>query len=196
MMKRKFACRCLAVAGALLFFHSAQFSAVHAAPALIACMTAHKDEMKALNTQIAELEKTKVSPGGPNTKQGECTHRLHTLRGSAPMVAVDKNTVEHREKIACLAVKKTLLEQRCVCEGKGLQFSSDPAAIDNTLAAQKRFADAQKAARKAAGSLRSPPEVRKIAEDVSKVRGCYSAQVIDIINKSTAAVEKLGKAGK
>lgn len=170
--------------------------AAHSAPALIACMTAHKDEMKALNTQIAELEKMKVAPGGPNTKQGECTHRLHTIHGSAPLLAVDKNTVEHREKIACLAVKKTLLEQQCACEAKGLQFSSDPAVIDKTLAAQKRFADAQKAARKSAGSLRSAPEVREIAKDVSKVRGCYSAQVIAVIDKSTAAVEKIAKAPK
>jgi hypothetical protein len=190
-MKRQAALRCLAVAGALLFSHSA-----YPAPALIACMTAHKDEMKALNTQIAELERTKIVPGGPNTKQGDCTHRLHLIRGSAPMVAVDKNTVEHREKIACLAVKKTLLEQRCVCQAKGLQFSGEPAMIDNTLAAQKRFADAQKAARKASGSLRSPPEVREIAKEAGKVRGCYSAQVIDILNKSTAAVEKIGRAAR
>lgn len=188
-MKRQVALRCLAAAGALLFSHSA-----YPAPALIACMTGHKDEMKALNTQIAELERTKIVPGGPSTKQGDCTHRLHLIRGSAPMVAVDKNTVEHREKIACLAVKKTLLEQRCVCEAKGLQFSGDPAVIDNTLAAQKRFADAQKAARK--GSLRGSPEVREIAKEAGKVRGCYSAQVINILNKSTAAVEKIGRAAR
>ena len=65
--------------------------------------------------------------------------------------------------------------------------------IDNTLAAQKRFADAQKAARKASGSLRSSPEVREIAKEADKVRGCYSAQVIDILNKSSAAVEKIGR---
>jgi len=53
------------------------------APALIACMTAHKEEMKALNMQIAELEKTKVAAGGPNTKMGECANRLQTLRGRA-----------------------------------------------------------------------------------------------------------------
>ena len=87
-------------------------------------MTAHKDEMKALNTQIAELEKTKVAAGGPNTKHGRvrdtgCS-RSGAVRRWSP---VDKNTVDHREKISCLAVKKTLLEQQCVCEAKGLQFS-------------------------------------------------------------------------
>jgi hypothetical protein len=179
----------LAVLGIMLFSHAA-----HSAPALIACMTAHKDEMKALNTQIAELEKTKVAPGGLNTRQGECALRLQTIRGSAPALAVDKNTVDHREKISCLTVKKTLLEQQCVCEAKGFQFSSEPAVIDNTLAAQKRFAEAQKAARK--GSLRSSPEVREIAKEAGKVRGCYSAQVIDILNKSTAAVEKIGRAAR
>jgi hypothetical protein len=177
----------LAVLGALLFSQAA-----HAAPALIACMTAHKEEMKALNTQIAELEKTKVAPGGPNTKQGPCALRLQTIRGSAPALAVDKNTVDHREKISCLTVKKTLLEQKCVCEAKGFQFSSDSAVIDNTLAAQKRLADAQKAARK--GSLRNSQEVRDTVKETSKVRGCYSAQVIDILNKSSAAVEKIAQA--
>jgi hypothetical protein len=171
----------------LLFAHAAD-----AAPRLIACMTAHKEEMKALNTQLAELEKMKVAPGGPNTKLGECAHRLQTIRGSAQLIALDKSTAEHREKISCLTVKKTLLEQQCVCEAKGLEFSSDPAVIDNTLAAQKRFADAQKAARK--GALRSSPEVREIAKEASRVRGCYSAQVIGILNKSTAAVEKIGRA--
>jgi hypothetical protein len=159
-------------------------------------MTAHKDEMKALNTRIAELEKTKVTPGGPNTKQGECAHRLQTIRGSAPLIAVDKNTVEHREKIACLTVKKTLLEQQCVCESKGFQFSTDPAVIDATLAAQKRFAEAQKSARKGSGSLRNSPEVRKIVEDTNKTRGCYSAEVIGIINKATVAVEKIGRTAR
>jgi hypothetical protein len=163
----------------------------HAA-GLIACMTAHKAEMQALNTQIAELEQKKVAPGGPNTKTGDCTHRLQSLRGSAPLFATDKNTVEHREKIACLAVKKTLLEQQCVCESKGFEFSAEPAVIDATLAAQKRFADAQKVARK--GSLRSSPEVRAIADEANKVRGCYSNQVIGIINKATAAVEKIARA--
>ena len=158
------------------------------APALIACMTAHKEEMKALNMQIAELEKTKVAAGGPNTKMGECANRLQTLRGSALPFASDKNTVDHREKISCLTVKKTLLEQKCVCEAKGFQFSSDSAVIDNTLAAQKRLADAQKAARR--GSLRNSQEVRDTVKETSKVRGCYSAQVIDILNKSSAAVEK------
>lgn len=179
---------------ALCFALLPSASASAQASKLIACMTAHKDEMKALNTQIAELEKTKVTPGGPNTKQGECAHRLQTIRGSAPLIAVDKNTVEHREKIACLNVKKTLLEQQCVCESKGLQFSADPAVIDATLAAHRRFADAQKAARKGSGSLRSSPEVRKIAEETNKVRGCYSAQVIEIVNKASAAVEKIGRA--
>jgi hypothetical protein len=179
----------LALASVLLISHPAI-----AAPALIACMTSHKEEMKALNTQIAALEKTKIAPGGPNTKQGPCALRLQTIRGSAPALAIDKNTVDHREKISCLTVKKTLLEQQCVCEAKGFQFSSDPRVIDNTLAAQQRFADAQKAARKASGSLRSSPEVRDIAKEVSKLRGCYSAQVIDIINKSTAAVEKIAQA--
>lgn len=176
----------IALSGALLLPSSA-----HAA-GLIACMTAHKDEMKALNTQIAELEQMKVKPGGPKTKPGECTDRLHAIRGSAPLPATDKNTVDHREKIACLAVKKTLLEQRCACESKGLEFSADPAVIEATLAAHARFADAQKASRK--GSLRPPPEVRKIAEETQKVRGCYSKQVIEIINKATAAVEKIARA--
>jgi hypothetical protein len=178
----------IAVLSALLFSHTA-----HAA-SLMACMAAHKEEMKALNTQIAGLEKTKVAPGGPKTKLSDCAHRLEAIRGSALIVTADKNSADHREKISCLSVKKTLLEQKCVCEAKGYQFSSDPAVIDNTLAAQKRFADAQKAARKASGSLRSSPEVRDIAKEVSKLRGCYSAQVIDIINKSTAAVEKIAQA--
>jgi len=176
----------LVLSGALLLSGPA-----HAA-GLIACMTAHKAEMQALNTQIAELEQTKVAPGGPNTKFGECTHRLQSIRGSAPLFATDKNTVEHREKIACLAVKKTLLEQQCVCESKGFEFSGDPAVIEATLSAQRRFADVQKAARK--GSLRSSPEVRKIADETDKVRGCYSNQVIGIINKATAAVEKIARA--
>jgi hypothetical protein len=164
-----------------------------AAPRLIACMSAHQDEMKALNTQIAELQKIRVTPGGPNTKLGECAHRLETIRGNALPRTADKNSVEHREKISCLTVKKTLLEQQCICEAKGLQFSGDPAVIDSTLAAQKRFADAQKAARR--GALRNSPEVRKIVDETSKARGCYSAQVIEIYNKSTAAVEKLGRVG-
>jgi hypothetical protein len=176
----------LVLSGALLLSGPA-----HAA-GLIACMTAHKTEMQALNTQIAELEQIKVKPGGPNAKSGECTHRLQSIRGSAPLFATDKNTVEHREKIACLAVKKTLLEQQCVCESKGFEFSGEPAVIDATLAAHKRFADAQKAARK--GSLRNSPEVRKIADETNKVRGCYSKQVIEIINKATAAVEKTARA--
>jgi hypothetical protein len=188
-ISRKVISQILALGSVLLISHPAT-----AAPALIACMTAHKEEMKALNTQIAELEKTKVAPGGPNTKQGPCALRLQTIRGSSPALAVDKNTVDHREKISCLTVKKTLLEQQCVCEAKGFQFSNDPKVIDNTLAAQQRFADAQKAARKASGSLRSPPEVREIAKEAGKVRGCYSAQVIDILNKSTAAVEKISQA--
>ena len=188
-ISRKVTSQILALASVLLISHPAI-----AAPALIACMTSHKEEMKALNTQIAALEKTKVAPGGPNAKQGPCALRLQTIRGSAPALAIDKNTVDHREKISCLTVKKTLLEQQCVCEAKGFQFSSDPRVIDNTLAAQQRFADAQKAARKASGSLRSSPEVRDIAKEVSKLRGCYSAQVIDIINKSTAAVEKIAQA--
>jgi hypothetical protein len=169
--------------------------AAHSAPALIACMTAHKDEMKALNTQIAELEQMKVTPGGATTKHGECTHRLQTISGAQLLPATDKNTADHREKITCLRVKKTLLEQQCSCEAKGLAFSSDPAVIDNTLAAQKKFADAQKSARPK-GSLRSTPEVREIAKNVDRVRGCYSAQVIEIINKATAAVEKIGKAAR
>jgi hypothetical protein len=188
-IRRKVISQILALGSVLLISHPAT-----AAPALIACMTAHKQEMKALNTQIAELEKTKVAPGGPNTKQGPCALRLQTIRGSSPALAIDKNTVDHREKISCLTVKKTLLEQQCVCEAKGFQFSSDPKVIDNTLAAQQRFADAQKAARKASGSLRSSPEVREIAKEAGKVRGCYSAQVIDILNKSTAAVEKISQA--
>jgi hypothetical protein len=179
----------LAIFGVLLLTGGAR-----AAPGLIACMTAHKAEMKALNAQIAALEKTKVQPGGGHAKHGECEQRLQTIRGSTLLHATDKNTADHREKIACLAIKKTLLEQRCVCEAKGLQFSSDPAVIDKTLAAQKRFADAQKAARK--GSLRPPPEVRKIANDMSKLRGCYSAQVIDTLNKGTAAVEKIAHAAR
>jgi hypothetical protein len=186
-MNRKVISHVLAVAGVLLMSHPA-----YPAPALIACMTAHKEEMKALNMQIAELEKTKVAAGGPNTKMGECANRLQTLRGSALPFASDKNTVDHREKISCLTVKKTLLEQKCVCEAKGFQFSSDSAVIDNTLAAQKRLADAQKAARK--GSLRNSQEVRDIVKETSKVRGCYSAQVIDILNKSSAAVEKIAQA--
>ena len=56
------------------------------APALIACMTAHKEEMKALNMQIAELEKTKVAAGGPNTKMGECANRLQTHPGQRASV--------------------------------------------------------------------------------------------------------------
>ena len=119
---------------------------------------------------------------------------METIRGGAIIATADKNSADQREKISCLIVKKTLLEQQCVCEGKGLEFSSDHAVIDNTLAAQKRFADAQKAARK--GSLRSSPEVREIAKEADKVRGCYSAQVIDILNKSTAAVEKIARAAK
>jgi hypothetical protein len=178
----------LFVLAALLFS-----SAAHAA-GLMACMTAHKEEMKALNTQIAELEKVKVTPGGPKTKLGDCAHRLETIRGGAIIATADKNSADQREKISCLIVKKTLLEQQCVCEGKGLQFSSDPTVIDNTLAAQKRFADAQKVARKGSGSLRSSPEVREIAKEADKVRGCYSAQVIDILNKSAAAVEKIPQA--
>jgi hypothetical protein len=179
----------LAVLGVLLLAGGAQ-----AAPRLIACMTAHKEEMKALNAEIAALEKTKVKPGGPKAKHGECEQRLQTIRGSTLLHATDKNTADHREKIACLAIKKTLLEQQCICEAKGLQFSSDPAVIDKTLAAQQRFADAQKAARK--GSLRGPPEVRKIADDMSKLRGCYSGQVIEMLNKGTAAVEKIARAAR
>lgn len=186
----RFAVPVIAVAASLLLA-----GAAHAAPALIACMTAHKDEMKALNTQIAALEQTKVTPGGPVTKHGSCAHRLQTIRGAQLLPAADKNTADHREKISCLVVKKTLLEQQCNCEAKGLAFSSDPATIDNTLAAHKRFADAQKAARPK-GALRSTPEVRAIAKDVDRVRGCYSAQVIEIINKATAAVEKIGKAAR
>ena len=130
-------------------------------------MTAHKEEMKALTSQIAELEKTKVAPGGPNTKHGRVRDTgCRRIRGSALPLASDKNTVDHREKISCLTVKKTLLEQKCVCEAKGFQFSSDPAVIDNTLAAQKRLADAQKAARK--GSLRNSQEVRDIVKETSR----------------------------
>ena len=44
-------------------------------------------------------------------------------------------------------------------------------------------------------SLRNSPEVRKIVDETSKARGCYSAQVIEIYNKSTAAVDKFGRAG-
>ena len=180
----------LAFAAALLFT-----GAAHAAPALIVCLTAHRDEMKALNTQIAELEQIKVTPGGAITKHGGCAHRLQTIRGAQLLPGTDKNTADHREKISCLVVKKTLIEQQCTCEAKGLAFSSDPAVIDNTLAAQKKFADAQKAARPK-GNLRSTPEVREIAKDVDRVRGCYSTQVIDIINRATAAVEKIGKAAR
>ena len=60
--------------------------------------------------------------------------------------------------------------------------------IDKTLAAQKRFTEAQKAARK--GSAKDSPEVAEIAKDVDKVRGCYSAQVIELLNKSSAARRK------
>ena len=151
--------------------------------------------MKALNTQIAALEQVKVTPGGTVTKHGECAHRLQTIRGAQLLPGTDKNTADHREKISCLVVKKTLLEQQCTCEAKGLAFSSNPAMIDNTLAAQKKFADAQKAAHPK-GSLRNTPEVREIAKDVDRVRGCYSAQVIEIINKATAAVEKIAKAAR
>ena len=68
----------LVVLGGLLL---PQFA--HAAPALIACMTAHKNEMKELNTQIAELQQMKVAPGGPKVKQGDCVHRLKAIHGSA-----------------------------------------------------------------------------------------------------------------
>ncbi len=190
MTAAKLAVPILAFAGALLFA-----GAAHAAPALIACLTAHRDEMKALNTQIAGLEQTKVTPGGVTTKHGECAHRLQTIRGAQLLPATDKNTADHREKISCLVVKKTLIEQQCNCEAKGLAFSGNPAAIDNTLAAEKKFADAEKAARPK-GNLRNTPEVREIAKDVDRVRGCYSPQVIEIINRATAAVEKIGKAAR
>ena len=68
-----------------------------AAPRLIACMSAHQDEMKALNTQIAELQKIRVTPGGPNTKLGDCAHRLETIRGNALPRTADKNSVEQWE---------------------------------------------------------------------------------------------------
>ena len=87
-------------------------------------MTAHKEEMKALNMQIAELEKTKVAAGGPNTKMGECAtacRRSGAARFWSPATRTQSTT---GEKFACLTVKKTLLEQRCVCEAKGLQFSA------------------------------------------------------------------------
>src|SRR4029077_10007751 len=102
----------LFVMGALLFS-----SAAHAA-GLMACMTAHKEEMNQLNIQIAELEKVQVTPGGPKTKLGECAQRLETIRGGAIIGTADKNSADQREKISCLIVKKTLLEQQCVCEGK------------------------------------------------------------------------------
>ena len=183
--KRALAGPILVVLGALLFPQSAH------AVSLLACMTAHKDEMKALNTQIAELQRVKVAPGGPKTKLGECAHRLEAIRGSAQLIATDKNTVDHREKISCLSVKKTLLEQQCACEAKGLQFSSDPAVVDNSIAATKRFSDAQKSARKAA--TKNSPDVRKIVDEASKVRGCYSAQAIELLNKSSAALEKIAR---
>ena len=172
------------VLGALLLPHAAQ------AAGLIACMTSHKEEMKALNAQIAELQKVKVTPGGPKTKLGECAHRLEAIKGGALIVTADKNSADHREKISCLSVQKTLLEQKCACEAKGLQFSSDAAVVDNSIAAYKRFTDAQKLARKAA---KDSPDVKKIAAEASKVRGCYSAQSIELLIKSSAVLEKLAR---
>ena len=67
----------------------------------------------------------------------------------------DKNSADHAEKISCLTVKKTLLEQRCICESRGLQFADVPAVIDKSLAAYERFTEARKAARKAAKTRRS-----------------------------------------
>jgi hypothetical protein len=161
------------------------------AVSLLACMTAHKEEMKALNTQIAELQKIKVTPGGPNTKPGECTERLQAIHGSVILAASDKNSADHREKISCLGVKKTLLEQRCACEAKGLQFSADLTVVDNSLAAYRRYEDAHKHARRAA---KDSPELKKISEAATRLRGCYSAQAITELNKSSAALEKLGQA--
>ena len=186
-MKRKATSRVLAVAGALLFSHSA-----YPAPALIACMTAHKDEMKALNTQIAELEKTKVAPGGPNTKMGECAHRLHRSGAARRWSQSTRTPSTIARRFPASRSRKRCLSRVASARRRGFSFPSDPAVIDNTLAAQKRLADAQKAARK--GSLRNSQEVREIVKEAGKVRGCYSAQVIDILNKSSAAVEKIGRA--
>ena len=161
-----------------------------AAPALIACMTTHKEEMKALNTQIAELQRIKVTPGGPKAKQGDCAHRLQAIHGSALPVTTDKSTVDHNEKISCLTVKKTLLEQQCICEAKGLQFSGESAVVDNSLAAYNRFTEARKAARKAA---KDSPDVKKISEEAIKARGCYGAKVIELLNNSSAALEKIAR---
>jgi hypothetical protein len=190
LAKSAIAASILAVLGVLLLPQN-----VHAAQAvnLLTCMTSHKEEMKALNTQIAELQRVKVAPGGPKTKLGECAHRLEAIRGGAQLVAIDKNTVDHREKISCLGVKKTLLEQQCACEAKGVQFSSDPAVVDNSIVAYKRFTDAQKSARKAA---KNSPDVRKIVDEASRVRGCYSAQAIELLNKSSAALEKIARSGR
>ena len=175
----------LVVLGVLLFSGFAD-----AAPRLITCMTSHQSEMKELNTQIAELQKIKVTPGGPKTKLGDCAHRLEAIRGGALTITSDKNSVDHREKISCLTVKKTLLEQQCICEAKGLQFSGEPAVVDNSLAAYRRFTDAQKLARKAA---KDSPEVKKSSEEAVKLRGCYGAQVIEQLNKSSAALEKIAR---
>ena len=160
------------------------------AVSLLACMTAHREEMKALNTQIAELQKVKVTPGGPNTKPGECAQRLEAIRGSVILAAADKNSADHREKISCLSVKKTLLEQQCACEAKGLQFSGEAAVVDNSLAAYKRYEEARKQARRAA---KDSPELKKISEAATRFRGCYSAQANSELNKSSAALEKIAR---
>lgn len=131
-----------------------------------------------------------MRPAGPKPSSESCAHRLEAIRGGAQLIATDKDTVEHREKISCLSVKKTLLEQRCACEAKGLPFSSDPAVVDNSIIATKRFSDAQKSTRKAA---KNSPDVRKIVDEASKVRGCYSAQAIELLNKSAAALDKIAR---
>ena len=180
------------IAGSMLGALAAlSFPTAADAVSLLACMTAHKDEMKALNTQIAELQKIKVTPGGPNTKPGQCTERLQAIQGSVIMAASDKSSSDHREKISCLSVKKTLLEQQCICEAKGVQFSGEATVVDNSLAAYKRYEEARKHARRAA---KDSPELKKISEGATRLRGCYSAQAISELNKSSAALEKLGQA--